>query len=151
RWYKRLRAVDAALQEEWLFDEGKGQKERDAGRGKEHIAMRLVLSARLYGQRFHGRTRNGEAEWPPSPRRLYCALVAAAYRSQRPLSDAVRRALLMLERLDPPTIVAALVSGQSCLQLYVPMNSRKREPQRQKKTIMQQVLGAGDTVHYVWC
>jgi CRISPR-associated protein Csb2 len=62
----------------------------------------------------------------------------------------VRRALLMLERLDPPTIVAAPVAGQSCLQLYVPMNSRKREPQRQKKTIMQQVLGAGATVHYVW-
>jgi CRISPR-associated protein Csb2 len=113
--------------------------------------MRLVLSARLYGGRFHGRTRNGEAEWPPSPRRLYCALVATAYRMQRPLSDAVRRALLMLERLDPPTIVAAPVAGQSCLQLYVPMNSRKREPQRQKKTIMQQVLGAGAMVHFVWC
>jgi CRISPR-associated protein Csb2 len=56
----------------------------------------------------------------------------------------------MLERLDPPTIVAAPVSGQSCLQLYVPMNSRKREPQRQKKTIVTQMLGAGATVHYVW-
>src|SRR5262245_18649456 len=39
---------------------------------------------------------------------------------------------------------------QSCLQLYVPMNSRKREPQRQKKTIVQQALGGAATVHYIW-
>ncbi len=37
----------------------------------------LCISATFLDGRFHGRRDGGESEWPPSPLRLFQALVAA--------------------------------------------------------------------------
>ena len=38
----------------------------------------LCISIRFLGGAFHGRADHGEPEWPPSPLRLYQAIVAAS-------------------------------------------------------------------------
>lgn len=60
----------------------------------------LVLQIRFLLNRYHGR------EWPPSPRKLFLALVSALYQSsnQRIDIDKGEKALKLLESLQAPTI-----------------------------------------------
>ena len=61
----------------------------------------LLFSVRFLDDRYHGLTDNGESpEWPPSPFRLYQALVAGNARGLT-LSNPLRDALRWLETLDP--------------------------------------------------
>lgn len=57
---------------------------------------------------FHGKRDGGEPEWPPSPLRLYQALVDAAANRWRNASflEDVKPALEWLQQLDPPVILA---------------------------------------------
>ena len=59
----------------------------------------LVISVRLLDDRYHG---NGT--WPPSPFRLFQALVAAAYTGST-ASDTETAALRWLEQLPPPVVL----------------------------------------------
>ena len=75
---------------------------------------------------FHGRGDQGEPEWPPSPLRLFQALVAAAAgRSGRMgLTDADRAALHWLECQSPPTIAACAAEPATVRpRFYVPDNT----------------------------
>ncbi len=79
----------------------------------------LVISVRLLAGRFHG---NGD--WPPSPFRLFQALVAGAYggRWQDEERAAKDRAFRWLECLPAP-LIAAPARVQSCsATYYVPNN-----------------------------
>ncbi len=81
----------------------------------------LVLYVRLHDRRFHG-----EGDWPPSPARLFQALVAGAGLAG-PLGDAERKALEWLERQDPPTIaVPSSWRPPRGVRLYVPNNDADR-------------------------
>lgn len=60
----------------------------------------LVLYVRLHDGRYHG-----EGDWPPSPARLFQALVAGAGLSG-PLEDADIQALKWLENQRPPLVAA---------------------------------------------
>src|SRR5438445_9753880 len=40
----------------------------------------LCITVRWFDDRYHGKDADGEPEWPPSPLRLFQALLAAAYR-----------------------------------------------------------------------
>lgn len=73
----------------------------------------LIIEVHLVGGRFHGLETDGRAEWPPSPARLFQALVAGAARGAT-LVEEDKKALAWLERLDPPLIAApARHKGQS--------------------------------------
>ena len=77
----------------------------------------LVFDVRFLLERYHG------GEWPPSPRRLFLALVAALYQSPPGRFDTGDgdRALQYLERQGPPRIEAEGMKGIS-YTLFVPNN-----------------------------
>ncbi len=60
----------------------------------------LVLHVRLHDGRYHG-----EGDWPPSPARLFQALVAGAALGG-PMGDAEKEALRWLEQQEPPLVAA---------------------------------------------
>ncbi len=78
----------------------------------------LVLHVRLHDGRYHG-----EGDWPPSPARLFQALVAGAGLGG-PLDNTVKAALEWLERQKPPLVAAPALArerGQS-VRFYMPNN-----------------------------
>ena len=87
------------------------------------MSRALRLTVRFHEGRYHGHADgfNAVDGWPPSPGRLFQALVAAAARGARLLDDD-RRALGWLERLDPPRIAAPPVSRGHPVKLFVPNN-----------------------------
>ncbi|MSQ97280.1 MAG: type I-U CRISPR-associated protein Cas5/Cas6 [Gemmataceae bacterium] len=112
----------------------------------------------------HGRGDGGEPEWPPSPLRVFQAIIAAAagrWNERTRLNHAVS-ALWWLEQQQSPTVVAAsgLVSGIKC-QFYVPDNtadlvvpawSRGEVTKQVKRTekVVRPTHLSGDAVHYLF-
>lgn len=88
---------------------------------KQHFCLTI-----RYLQPFsHGRGESGEPEWPPSPLRLYQALVAAAAAkwNERQRIVSSNDSLLWLQTLGPPQVVAGCgVPSTSPYRLYVPDN-----------------------------
>lgn len=85
----------------------------------------LCITVRFLQPVHHGRGERGEPEWPPSPLRLFQALVAAAAAcwGERTRLETAAPALQWLERQPAPLIVAA--PGRVALgkyRLYVPDN-----------------------------
>jgi CRISPR-associated protein Csb2 len=84
----------------------------------------LCITIRFLQPLYHGRTDGGEPEWPPSPLRMFQAIVAAAagcWRDDFPESAAPW--LYHLERQPPPEIVAPVGrSADAKYRLYVPDN-----------------------------
>ncbi len=74
---------------------------------------------------YHGRIKCGRAgEWPPSPMRLFQALVAGAFRG-RPAAlpdESALEALRWMERREPPTIIACQAREGNPYKLFVPNN-----------------------------
>ena len=87
------------------------------------MSRALRLAVRFYEGRYHGHADRFHAAdgWPPSPGRLFQALVAAAARGSRLLADD-RRALGWLEQLDPPRIAAPPARRGHSVKLFVPNN-----------------------------
>ena len=76
----------------------------------------LFISVRFHDGRYHG-----TGDWPPSPARLFQALVAAA--ANPVLDDTSREALKWLEKLVAPVIAAPQkTDGQPDFKLFVPNN-----------------------------
>ena len=78
----------------------------------------LLITVRFHDGRYHG-----TGDWPPSPARLFQALVAGI--GQRgPLGDDVSEPLEWLERLSPPVIAAPVMDekGGRAVTNYVPNN-----------------------------
>lgn len=86
------------------------------------MAESLFISATFLDPQFHGRTDGGAAEWPPSPLRLFQALIAANADEIFEASD-LSEALIWLEQQQPPTIVAPRVRRGAPYRLSVPNNS----------------------------
>ena len=83
----------------------------------------LLIAVRFQEGQYHGEKDgfNGADGWPPSPGRLFQALVAAAAEGAKiPAQD--ERALKWLEGLDPPRIAAPAVRRGRAGMLYVPNN-----------------------------
>lgn len=113
----------------------------------------LLISVRFHDGRYHG-----AGDWPPSPARLFQALVAAA---ALPGLDADKRnALKWLEKTGAPTIAApASVNGQPNFKLFVPNNDldakggdirRIAEIRTATKRIRPRLFGAAVPLLYVW-
>jgi CRISPR-associated protein Csb2 len=88
----------------------------------------LALHVRLHDGRYHG-----EGDWPPSPARLFQALVAGIGLGG-PVGDAERAALTWLEERHPPVIAAPLWwRPRRGVLFYMPNNDSDRiegDPQR---------------------
>lgn len=76
----------------------------------------LLIAVRFHDGRFHGRP-----EWPPSPARLFQALVAAAATGAH-IDDRDQQALAWLECLDSPLIVAPPARKGQPFANFVPNN-----------------------------
>jgi CRISPR-associated protein Csb2 len=91
----------------------------------------LVLYLRLHDGRYHG-----EGDWPPSPARLFQALVAGAGLGG-PLRDAEKEALEWLEKQRAPLVVAPLAwRPRRGVLFYMPNNDSDRiegDPLRMSK------------------
>jgi CRISPR-associated protein Csb2 len=74
---------------------------------------------------FHGRSDGGEPEWPPSPLRLFQALVAAAAARWRgsEFADRAQSALKWFEARNPAIVAHAIRSERTAYRTYVPHNA----------------------------
>ena len=77
----------------------------------------LVISVRLHDGRYHGAD-----DWPPSPSRLFQALIAGVARGES-VADSDRAALDWLERLSEPSIAAPRVRDARGFINFVPNNA----------------------------
>ena len=119
----------------------------------------LLIAVRFHDGRYHGEEDGfGEAGgWPPSPGRLFQALVAgAAHGSTIPAGD--QRALRWLEELPPPRIAAPPARRGAVVPLFVPNNDLDAvdgDPGRVSeirvgKRWRPHFFDAGQPVLYVW-
>ena len=76
----------------------------------------LLLSVCFHDGRYHG-----SGDWPPSPARLFQALVAGATRGAT-FADEDRTALEWLEGLDPPIVATPTARRGKPCKNYVPNN-----------------------------
>ncbi len=89
------------------------------------MSQYLVISVRFLQPWFHGRTVTHEPEWPPTPLRVFQALVASASRQWSGGNFAAIAALSFswLERQSPPLIVASYAEAvREGYRLFVPEN-----------------------------
>jgi CRISPR-associated protein Csb2 len=115
---------------------------------------------------FHGRNDGGEPEWPPSPLRLFQALVdAAANRWREPqFGGYAKPALEWFQQLAAPEVVAPAHTVGTPFRIAVPNNdldvwagpiSKGNEPKKQPNELktMKQVRPthlSGEAVHYLY-
>lgn len=129
----------------------------------------FCVSITLLQPTFHGRRDRGEPEWPPSPLRVFQALMAAAAArwGEREQLVAAAPALRWLESLPAPEIVAPAAVQGSAYAISVPNNAmdvvaaawsrgnttgKDAQPSthRTMKTVRPTRITAGDTLHYLW-
>jgi len=112
----------------------------------------LLLSVRYHDGRYHG-----SGDWPPSPARLFQALVAGAARGEK-LSGPVVAAVEWLESLAAPCIAAPSAYAVRSLNMFVPNNDLDAvggDPARvgeirAGKTVRPHLFDAAVPLVYVW-
>lgn len=115
-------------------------------------ARALVVTVRLHAGRYHG-----EPEWPPSPARLFQALVAGSAKRST-LDDEDVRALTWLEAQAPPSIAAPLAWVGQAVKLWVPNNdldAKDGDPAaisliRTGKEVRPRIFDGTTPLLYVW-
>src|SRR5579883_871510 len=115
----------------------------------------LLISVRFYDGRYYG-----AGDWPPSPARLFQALVAAAPKTGDALEQKSRAALAWLEQLDAPVVaVPQKTDGQPDFKLFVPNNDldakgddirRIAEIRSATKRIRPRLFDAAVPLFYFW-
>ena len=87
------------------------------------MAQSLLIAVRFSEGRYHGQgdAFNGGDGWPPSPARLFQALVAGAAHGAL-LQEEDECALKWLEQLAPPRIAAPAARRGRSVRLFVPNN-----------------------------
>src|SRR5260221_9953651 len=115
----------------------------------------LTISATFLDSLFHG-WGDDEPEWPPSPMRLFQALLAGSRTGcrNREWSPAKAAAFRWLATQPAPVIVAPEAHTTLGYTFYVPNNDSDRVYDRQDrlttKVARPHRLSGGDTVHYLW-
>ncbi len=119
------------------------------------MSRHLCISVTFLDPWFHGQSDDGP-EWPPSPMRLFQALLAGAHAGCRvsAWSADIAEAFRWLERQEPPLIVAPDAIPVSTSTIFVPSNDSDKVPDRQgrltSKVRRPHRLQDGDTAHYLW-
>ncbi|GIU81982.1 MAG: type I-U CRISPR-associated protein Cas5/Cas6 [Acidobacteria bacterium] len=120
------------------------------------MAKYFCISVTFLNDLFHGKLSDEEPEWPPSPWRLFQALVAGTLTGCRKNGWPDKRAdaLRWLERKQPPQIIAPEVIKSTPYALFVPNNDSDKEFEREKRLTSKLVrphrMVKGQTVHYIW-
>ncbi|MCG3145683.1 MAG: hypothetical protein HONDAALG_03325 [Gammaproteobacteria bacterium] len=120
--------------------------------------MQLQIKLTFATRRYHGRRSEDELEFPPSPVRLFQALIAGSHCG---IYDKVHtaerdRALRWLETLEPPVIEAPAVCEAGVgVTNYVPNNDDGRKENRLEhirtaKSFLAKVFPQGDSLTYRW-
>ena len=112
----------------------------------------LLLSVRFYDGRYHG-----AGDWPPTPARLFQALVAGTAKGAE-LSDTDKAALEWLETLKAPVIAAPAARAGQAFRNYVPNNDldkfggdpRRISEIRTPKNIRPQIFNAEIPLLFIW-
>jgi len=112
----------------------------------------LLISVRFHEGRYHG-----TGDWPPSPARLFQALIAGAG-LQGPLQAAHVKALEWLETMPPPIIAAPIMCKGQPIGNFVPNNDldavggdpRRIGSIRAKKEIRSLLFDAEQPFLYAW-
>ena len=81
----------------------------------------LLFTVRFHEGRYHGLDNRKALEWPPSPARLFQALMAGSARGAA-VPQATVTALDWLEQLPPPVIAAPHGTPGQAFTTYVPNN-----------------------------
>lgn len=129
----------------------------------------LVITVRFLDDRYHGLLdRGGPAEWPPSPFRLFQALVAGvAWRGELVIGEDkpentnftdIGKAIGWLQKLDPPVIIAPKSKTGQAITRFVPNNDGDKKFDRQERltakrtipTLLLLDLHQKPEVHYIW-
>lgn len=114
----------------------------------------LLISVRFHDGRYHG-----AGDWPPSPARLFQALVAASPKSNDALEQTSRATLAWLEQLDAPVIAAPPKHEGQHVSLFVPNNDldakggdirRIAEVRSATKHIRPRLFDSSMPLLYVW-
>lgn len=130
------------------------------------MTRQLLITVRFLTGRYHGR------EWPPSPARLFQAMVAGATAGGRILGwPNARSALIWLENLSPPEIVVPPTEHGLAYKFYCPVNdsdagrvvalvsqgvplpeAMRREAMLTQKVVKPRLALPGEdlVVHYIW-
>jgi CRISPR-associated protein Csb2 len=120
------------------------------------MTYHLCVSVTFLDPLFHGKADGGEPEWPPSPLRVFQALLAGARAGclQRDWSDAKAEAFRWLEQREPPEIITPDARRARGYTLFVPNNDSDKEFDRQKRLTSKDArphcMIGGETVHYLW-
>jgi CRISPR-associated protein Csb2 len=112
----------------------------------------LLISVRFHDGRYHG-----TGDWPPSPARLFQALVAGIGHDG-PLGDEMSKPLEWLEELNPPVIASPLMVEGQAVTNYVPNNDldavggdpRRIGSIRTAKVWKPKLFNQEATLHYSW-
>lgn len=116
------------------------------------MSSALLITARLHDNRYHG-----AGEWPPSPARLFQALVAGVGLGG-PLGQRERDALTWLEEREPPLIGAPAMRDGCTFRTYVPNNDldsvggdlRRVGAIRTDKLVKPRLIDDGVPFLYAW-
>lgn len=113
----------------------------------------LCITVRWLDDRYHGLIdHDGPPEWPPSPYRLFQALVAGVARRGE-IDAEIGESLKWLEG-KPPIIIAPRSFRGSMITRYVPNNDGDKQPDRQNrltaKLSQPTILLDQPEVHYLW-
>jgi CRISPR-associated protein Csb2 len=113
----------------------------------------FCITVRWLDGRYHGLlARGGPPEWPPSPFRLFQALVAGVARSGELDSD-TGKALEWLQS-RPPVIIAPPSRPGQIITRFVPNNDSDKVLDRQKrltaKIFWPTIMSGAPEVHYLW-
>lgn len=127
------------------------------------MTRHLCISVTLIDPLFHGKSDGDEPEWPPSPMRLFQALVAGSLCGCRSTewSSAKEEAYRWLERRTPPMIIAPPGRRATAYTLFVPNNDADKRFERQDRLTSKIVrpcrlisketdAGNGLTMRYLW-
>jgi len=115
----------------------------------------LCITVHWLDGRYHGLLyRSGPPEWPPSPFRVFQALVAGVGRRGE-LDGPVGRSLEWLETLaERPMIIAPRSLAGQVITRFVPNNDGDKIPDRQNrltgKTSRPTIMLDPPEVHYLW-
>jgi CRISPR-associated protein Csb2 len=120
------------------------------------MTYHLCISVTFLDPLFHGKADGGEPEWPPSPLRVFQALLAGAHAGHRhqDWSDAKAEAFRWLEQREPPEIITPDARRARGYTLFVPDNDSDKKFDRHERLTGKDArphrMIGGQTVHYLW-
>jgi len=110
----------------------------------------LCITVRWLDDRYHGLlNREGPAEWPPSPFRLFQALLAGVAR-QGLLDAEAGKSLGWLQSLPAPLIVAPRSCAGQFIKRFVPNNDADKVPDRTAKVSRPTIFLGKPEAHFLW-